>query len=97
MISAQKAKQLGVTTMFTYSHANTPLGQPECMYYLSYFIKKDMTWSQMEEREYQQLHAGKFYNNLKYKTSAHDKLKVLFFCTFLPQTFLKFAAHNTQL
>ena len=25
--------------MFTYSHANTPLGQSERMYYLSYFIK----------------------------------------------------------
>ena len=24
--------------MFTYSHANTPLGQSERMYYLSYFI-----------------------------------------------------------
>ena len=29
------------TTMFTYSHANTPLGQLECAYYLSYFIKKN--------------------------------------------------------
>ena len=27
------------TTMFTYSHANTPLGQSERAYYLSYFIK----------------------------------------------------------
>ena len=25
--------------MFTYSHANTPLGQSERVYYLSYFIK----------------------------------------------------------
>ena len=25
--------------MFTYSHANTPLGQSEPVYYLSYFIK----------------------------------------------------------
>ena len=39
MISAQKAKQLDATTMFTYSHANTPLGQSERAYYLSYFIK----------------------------------------------------------
>ena len=38
MISARKAKHLGVTTMFTYSHANTPLGQSERAYYLSYFI-----------------------------------------------------------
>ena len=29
------------TTMFTYSHANTPLGQSERAYYLSYFIKID--------------------------------------------------------
>ena len=27
------------TTIFTNSHANTPLGQSECTYYLSYFIK----------------------------------------------------------
>ena len=39
MISARKAKQIDVTTMFTYSHANTPLGQSEHAYYLSYFIK----------------------------------------------------------
>ena len=35
---AQKAKHLDVTTMFTYSHANNPLDQSECAYYLSYFI-----------------------------------------------------------
>ena len=39
MISARKAKQLDATTMFTYSHANTPLGQSQRAYYLSYFIK----------------------------------------------------------
>ena len=38
VISAQKAKQLDATTMFTYSHANTALGQSERAYYLSYFI-----------------------------------------------------------
>ena len=38
MISARKTKQLDATTMFTYSHANTPLGQSERAYYLSYFI-----------------------------------------------------------
>ena len=38
VISARKAKHFDVTTMFTYSHANTPLGQSECAYYLSYFI-----------------------------------------------------------
>ena len=38
MISARKAKHLDATTMFTFSHANTPLGQSESAYYLSYFI-----------------------------------------------------------
>ena len=28
--------------MFTYSHANTPLGQSERAYYLSYFINLDI-------------------------------------------------------
>ena len=39
VISTQKAKHLDTTTMFTYSHANTPLSQSEHAYYLSYFIK----------------------------------------------------------
>ena len=38
MISARKAKHLDATTMFIYSDANTPLGQSERAYYLSYFI-----------------------------------------------------------
>ena len=38
MISARKVKHLDATTMFTYSHANTPLGHSERAYYLSYFI-----------------------------------------------------------
>ena len=38
VISAREGKHLDVTTMFTYSHANTPLGQSEQAYYLSYFI-----------------------------------------------------------
>ena len=42
VISARKAKQLDATTMFTYSHANTPLGQSERAYYLSYLIKIDL-------------------------------------------------------
>ena len=41
MISARKATHLDVTTMFTYSHANTPLNQSERAYYFSYFIKHD--------------------------------------------------------
>ena len=38
VVSARKAKHLDVTTMFTYSHGNTPLGQSERSYYFSYFI-----------------------------------------------------------
>ena len=34
-----KAKHLDATTMFTYSHANKPIGQSERAYYLSYFMK----------------------------------------------------------
>ena len=30
-----------ITTMVTYSHATTPLGQSERAYYLNYFIKLD--------------------------------------------------------
>ena len=45
VISARKAKQLDATTMFTYSHANTPLGQSERAYCLSYFITiNKKTW-----------------------------------------------------
>ena len=39
VIIARKAKHIDHTTMFTYSHANTPLSQSERAYYLSYFIK----------------------------------------------------------
>ena len=42
-VSARKPKHLDVTTMFTYSHANTPLGQSERAYCLSYFINRDLT------------------------------------------------------
>ena len=41
VISARKAKQLDARTMFTSSHTNTPLGQSERAYYLSYFINND--------------------------------------------------------
>ena len=37
---AGETRKRDVTTMFTYSHANTPLGQSERAYYLSYFIKR---------------------------------------------------------
>ena len=33
------------TSVFTYSHANTPLGQSERAYYLSYFINCTTVWS----------------------------------------------------
>ena len=36
--------------MFTYSHANTPLGQSERAYYLSYFINGDADWVKKGER-----------------------------------------------
>ena len=38
VISVRKAKHLDIKTMFTYSHANTPLSRSERAYYLSYFI-----------------------------------------------------------
>ena len=38
---AGETRKRDVTTMFTYSHANTPLGQSERAYYLSYFITED--------------------------------------------------------
>ena len=41
VISVRKAKHLDTTTMFTYSHANMPLGQSEHVYYLSYFITRN--------------------------------------------------------
>ena len=37
VISARKARHLDIATMFTYSHANKPLGQSEGAYYLNYF------------------------------------------------------------
>ena len=43
VISAGTAKHLDATTMFTYSHANTPIGQSECVYYLSYFLNVVIT------------------------------------------------------
>ena len=36
---AGETRKRDVTTMFTYSHANTPQGQSERAYYLSYFKK----------------------------------------------------------
>ena len=43
VISTRTAKHLDVTSMFTYSHANTPFGQSERTYYLSYFTKESNT------------------------------------------------------
>ena len=42
VISARKAKHLDAKTMFTYSHANTPIGQSERVYYLSDFISQNV-------------------------------------------------------
>ena len=42
VISTRKAKHTDVTTMLTYSHANTPIGQSERAYYMSYFIQQFM-------------------------------------------------------
>ena len=39
------------TTMFTYSHANTPLGQSERAYYLSYFITQITNIEQVPVRK----------------------------------------------
>ena len=49
VISVRKAKHLYVTTMFTYSHANTPLGQSERVYYLSYFLNISVNADKTEE------------------------------------------------
>ena len=48
MIGARKAKHLDATTMFTYPHANTPVGQSERVHYLSYFIKGFPQYFQMD-------------------------------------------------
>ena len=42
MISPRKAKHLDAKTMFTYSHANTLIGQSERAYYLSDFISHNL-------------------------------------------------------
>ena len=43
-IRRETQKSLRHTTMFTYSHANTPLGQSERANYLSYFIKVNCSY-----------------------------------------------------
>ena len=43
VISVGRAKHLDATTMFTYSHANTPVGQSERVYYFSHFINVVIT------------------------------------------------------
>ena len=56
VISARKAKHLDVTTMFTYSHANTPLGLSERAHYLSYFIKRNIEFfTLVTDKNYQRL------------------------------------------
>ena len=45
VISARKAKHFDATTMFTYSDANTPLGQSERAYYLILFYNREYHYS----------------------------------------------------
>ena len=48
MISARKAKHFDATTMFTYSHAHTPLSQSERAYYpsvVSVLMERLLIWS----------------------------------------------------
>ena len=61
MISVRKAKHLDVTTMFTYSHANTPLGQSEHVYYLSYFIKVHVVQEIVQVLKDQSVYDTKFF------------------------------------
>ena len=63
VISARKAKHLDATTMFTYSHANTPLGQSERAYYLSYFIKTNMSANKISLPQGQSFTDRKYFLN----------------------------------
>ena len=54
VISARRTKHLDTTTMFTYSHVNTPLRQSKRAYYLSYFINSNVgqhLWRNAEIKE----------------------------------------------
>ena len=42
----EKHRKRDVTTVFAYSHLNTPIDQWECMYCLEYFINNDILWYQ---------------------------------------------------
>ena len=67
VISARKAEHLDVTTMFTYSHANTPLGRSEGAYCLSYFIKGNRVVPSKGTT------SGKFYSwNQKYSSRTEE-------------------------
>ena len=72
MIGDVACTTLRHTIMFTYSQANTPLGQSERAYYLSYFIKRD--------RLHQFYHHNHYHNSsslltAKYFASANAQLK----------------------
>ena len=56
--------------MFTYSHANTPLGQSERAYYLSCFIKCNMYGSQFPHN------ALAFSTAIKQEGVAHFRASV---------------------
>ena len=59
----QGNRKRDVTTMVTYSHATTSLGQSERAYYLSYFIINDVTENNMINKGYvAKKHT--FYHNL---------------------------------
>ena len=85
VISARKAKHLDVTTMFTYSHFNTPLGQSERAYCLSYFIQA-IPISMLHKWKNLKLHAGLWLLLTKMPTSGDLKSgDFLFFTTPHPR------------
>ena len=65
---AWKAKHHDVTTMFTYCHANMPLGQSEHAYYLSYFTKVDESVGAPQRGT--NMAAGSFATNGRIHTSC---------------------------
>ena len=71
LISARKAKHADATTMFTYSHANTPLGQSEHVYYLSYFISDN-------NYQYLLLYCALSLNMNSYITQRKSSLQINF-------------------
>ena len=77
VISARKAKHLDVTTMFTYSHANTPLDQSGRAYYLSYFINMVYTYGGISMTKFNNLKVKRVKSILKYAESKLVKKRPL--------------------